>query len=242
MKAIRGLHRVGAAALILGAAALAIGLAPDRASAAPSQQTPPPQGPATFDSDEFCLACHQTPGRLLRLPSGEWLGLAVDRQTLEASAHAEASCAGCHVRQSSLPHRATPQSRRDLMLTVSQACAQCHTEEHEGYQEGVHGVSQDLGVSRAATCVDCHSGHAVRRVEQWTKAEKAARCGACHRGANETFALAGVGHQTGGPAFFVERFLVILTALVIGFGILHVELDLLRWAAEKWRGLTRGGR
>ena len=225
--------------VLIVAAALAMGLALRPASAAPPRQEPP-QGPAALDSTEFCLACHETPGRLLRLASGEWLGLTVDREALSASAHADTSCAGCHMQQSALPHRAAPQSRRDLMVTVSGACAECHREQHEGYEEGVHGISQELGVTRAATCVDCHSGHAVRRVDQWTESEKAARCGACHRGADTAFALAGVGHQENAAAYFVERFLVILTAVVLGFGFLHVELDALRFATEKWR--SRRGR
>ena len=229
-----------APALVLATAATLAALGPQRASAAPPRQEPP-RVPTALDSQEFCLACHETPGRLLMLSSGEWLALTVDRQTLATSAHAETSCSGCHARQSSLPHRATPESRRDLMLTVSGACAQCHQEEHEGYVAGVHGVSQGLGISRAATCVDCHSGHAVKPVKQWSDDEKAARCAACHRGADPTFALAGVGHQEGGVAYYVERFLVVLTALVLGFGFLHVELDALRWAADQWRSRRRGG-
>jgi hypothetical protein len=63
-------------------------------------------------------------------------------------------------------------------------------------------------------------------------------CAKCHPGADESFTSGWMGHEEPSPAwfpvvFFTERFLFFLTTTVVAFGILHVELDLLRWFVNR---------
>jgi hypothetical protein len=75
-------------------------------------------------------------------------------------------------------------------------------------------------------------------------------CSKCHQGANENFAGGWIGHEEPSPSWFpivfiTERFLFYLTTSVVAFGILHVELDLLRWfvsGRKKKRGHEEDGK
>jgi hypothetical protein len=100
-----------------------------------------------------------------------------------------------------------------------------------------------LGVQgKAPNCVDCHGAYGVQRVHAaegaLTEAKFANACAQCHAGATESFASGWMGHEEASPSWFpfvfvTERFLFFLTISVVAFGILHVELDLLRWLVRR---------
>ena len=58
-------------------------------------------------------------------------------------------------------------------------------------------------------------------------------------GAGTSF-LKALSHQAPSPShlpleYFAGRFLTVLAASSLAFGIIHVELDLLRWLVRRWR-------
>jgi hypothetical protein len=118
-------------------------------------------------------------------------------------------------------------------------CQVCHEEATESYRDSIHGITVRLGLNRAAACADCHSNHDVQHPAEWPNEERAERCQQCHKGADANFASGWLGHREPSPSwfpivYFAERFLIILTASVLGFGIIHVELELMRWAIDRF--------
>lgn len=229
------LRRTGIALAAL-ALALAATLLPGRALA----QTPTQAEDAVATTAQ-CLACHSSPGAT-RLEDGTALNLQIDGSVFAASAHAELRCVSCHAEQGAIPHtKLDVASGRDFTISMAATCAACHTEAEDEYRRNVHGVTESLGVKRAATCIDCHGSHDVRPVAAWTRDERAARCATCHQGASARFADAMIGHSEPSPSWFpilyiVERFMLVLILGALGFGTIHVELDLLRWAVNRLRG------
>ena len=69
-------------------------------------------------------------------------------------------------------------------------------------------------------------------------------CRPCHDGAGTSF-LKALSHQAPSPShlpleYFAGRFLTVLAASSLAFGIIHVELDLLRWLVRRWRHGSAG--
>ena len=195
-------------------------------------------GPSSY----LCLACHSQPGLS---GAGSW-GIvselaAVAPDGYYTSAHGDVSCADCHQGQSSVPHeKVSPTGAPLVREEASELCRTCHGGPAEHFLDSVHGTAIRLGDERAPACTDCHSAHAVQRIATWTSAEKATACAGCHRGADATFA-GSLTHVE--PTvdrlpidFIATRFFGALVVAVVGIGILHVELDLLRWMKGK---LTR---
>lgn len=122
---------------------------------------------------------------------------------------------------------------------VAETCGKCHTKVAENYASTFHGKAMRLGVTGAApTCVDCHGAYGVQKVHgpeaALDESKIATTCAKCHEGANENFAGGWMGHEEPSPSWFpfvfiTERFLFYLMTSVVAFGIVHVELDLLRW-------------
>jgi predicted CXXCH cytochrome family protein len=98
----------------------------------------------------------------------------------------------------------------------------------------------ELRDTSGPTCASCHgSAHTVRPIREWTDQERVKVCAGCHPGAGTGF-LQALSHQAPSPSFlasayFAGRFLVILASASLAFGIIHVELDLLRWLVRRWR-------
>lgn len=152
-----------------------------------------------------------------------------------------ANCADCHT-ASGLSHKLQVVKASDSAASdvhVTETCGKCHTKVAENYASSYHGKAMRLGVSGAApTCIDCHGTYGVQKVHgpegPLDEAKVAQTCSKCHQGANENFAGGWIGHEEPSPSWFpvvfiTERFLFYLTTTVVAFGILHVELDLLRW-------------
>ncbi|MDP2948236.1 MAG: cytochrome c3 family protein [Chloroflexota bacterium] len=173
-----------------------------------------------------------------------------------ASAHADsllsgksegATCYDCHSENGSAHSVRSVAGPQALVLprTVLDTCGRCHPDELDSYLETSHAKVVRFGNPMgAATCVTCHDSHEVKRVEDpeagLTRDKLVAVCATCHSGANDNFAAGWVGHRgaslTRFPAvYFTERFFVFLTAVVVGLGIVHVELDFYRWLAERSR-------
>ena len=107
-----------------------------------------------------------------------------------------------------------------------------------------HGTMVELGDARAPACADCHGDpHNIRPVDKWPDSQRAQACGECHPGATASFTKA-LRHEPPSPnslaaSYFAGRSLMILTAAVLAFGIIHVELQLLRWLAQRRGGVFR---
>lgn len=204
-------------------------------------QEPTPAAGGDVVSTAQCLACHSATNTT-HLQDGTTLDLQIDRAVYGSSAHADLPCVSCHAGQATIPHPALEvASARDFTISMATTCAACHSEAEKEYKKNVHGISQQLGVKRAATCVDCHGAHDVRPVALWTRDERAVRCESCHQGATASFADSMIGHQEPSPSWFpilyiVERFMLVLILGALGFGAIHVELDVLRWAVNRVRG------
>lgn len=188
-----------------------------------------------------CATCHAGKGQTADLLSGEKLVAAVDMPKYLASVHGAYSCTLCHEDQATVPHAPlTAEGKRAFTQEMAGLCEGCHKGPTASYAESFHGKAAELGVIRAAACTDCHTAHAVQAVARWSLADRAARCATCHTDATESFASGWLGHREPSPAwfpivFYAEKGFVALTAVVLGLGIVHVELDVLRWGWDKAR-------
>jgi hypothetical protein len=202
----------------------------------PAQRVEPP--------NSLCLICHGQDGLTSRGEDGQERSIdAVEAKAFAASAHGEVACAKCHRGQTLLPHpnwRAVGSA--DLADAV--ACQKCHEDASEAYMKSAHGTMVELGDARAPACADCHGNvHSIRPVDQWPDSQRAQACGECHPGATASFTKA-LRHEPPSPnslaaSYFAGRFLMILTAAVLAFGIIHVELQVLRWLAQKRGSVSR---
>lgn len=196
----------------------------------------------TSPSYEKCATCHGQKSAATELPDGEPLAISVDVNPFRSSVHGSFSCTVCHPKQATVPHASlTAVDRREFTQEMGNVCQSCHAEATASYEDSFHGMAARLGVARAASCTDCHTAHAVKAPARWTLEERATQCATCHKGATASFASGWMGHTEPSlgwfpMVFFAEKGFVALTALTLGVGIVHVELDLLRWS---WNTLRR---
>lgn len=194
----------------------------------------------------LCLACHAQ--KLTTGASADHQRTIdpVEEKAFEASAHTGMECAECHPAQSALPH----ESRSELgLLNASNAvaCENCHSDAHEGYLESPHGTMAKLGDDRAPTCSDCHgNAHYLSLVKEWTAHDRADACANCHQGATTSFLDAAPLHKSASlgflsAAYVAGIFLMILTSMTLAFGIIHVELEMLRWFVHRLAGRRGAG-
>lgn len=203
--------------------------------------SPPPAGVDPVPNG-LCYLCHGQPG-LTDGPNGEGRAMTpVDQAIFTGSAHGAQTCVSCHANQSELPHPALAPA--GTAVTAAE-CASCHKEAAEGYAESPHGTMADLKDSNGPTCASCHGNiHAVKPVAQLSTDDRAAICANCHTGAGTGF-LKALSHEAPSPSslplvYFAGRFLTVLAASSLAFGIIHVELDLLRWLVRRWRHGSAG--
>ena len=189
---------------------------------------------------QVCATCHQ------QVTATYWDSV---HGKLVAAGRADApTCVTCHSKEANahtLQNNTAADSPTSDRNVASQVCGQCHTEAYQSYDSTFHGKAMRLGVrADAATCVDCHGAYGVQRVhgaeKQVDNVKLGQVCAQCHPGADESFASGWPGHEKPSPswfpaAFFTERFLYFLTVGVVGFGIVHVELDTLRWLVNRRR-------
>lgn len=192
----------------------------------------------------LCLTCHSRPGIEAGAPGADRLLDFVAPFGYYASAHAELPCTECHRDQEALPHQRFDENGRPLVRPdAAEVCRECHESVADEFQDSLHGTVSTLGDERAPGCVDCHSTHYVRAIDSWGASARAAACGKCHEGADPAFAGA-LTHREPTPNrlaidYYAIRFFGALLVAVIGVGILHVELDLLRWLRDRLGGRSR---
>ncbi len=198
----------------------------------------PPEPRPGDPPNSLCLICHSEPVAIAGSEAGPERKIdAVEADPFAASAHGEVACASCHRGQVRLPHPDW-QAFGFAKLADATACQECHEDAYEAYMRSVHGTMVELGDARAPECADCHGDpHKVRTAEEWTDSDRAQACGECHSGATAGFTKA-LRHDPPSPdsraaSYFAERFLIILTAAVLAFGIIHAELQLLRWLSQR---------
>jgi cytochrome b subunit of formate dehydrogenase len=126
------------------------------------------------------------------------------------------------------------------------------TDIHDKYLDSPHGkvmklVGSDVDGLYAATCTSCHGSHDVMDTDDpaspvGTTASLAAVCATCHPGANEEFASTLAVHEEFASeelsqlAFYGERFFFVLTAGVVGLGLLMVSLEGFGWLTGRGKG------
>lgn len=189
---------------------------------------------------EECSRCHAT--------VWENYSQSAHGQALLTGKSESAACYDCHS-ESSSGHAIRPVTGPEAVVAPSaifRQCGRCHSHELDTYLETSHAKVVRFGDPQgAATCVTCHGAHDQKRVDDpqanLTKsALLVAVCRNCHGGATENFAAAWMGHRGASATrfpivYFTERFFVFLTALMVGIGIIHVELDFFRWMANRLR-------
>lgn len=119
---------------------------------------PPIQG---IDVDD-CLSCHDTPGLITELSSGEELYLTVDSVTYKTSTHGRLgyACIQCHTNISGYPHEPIEaDTRREFTLDLYTSCAYCHQDKYDATIDSVHQKALAAGNPEAAVCTDCHGAH-----------------------------------------------------------------------------------
>lgn len=148
-------------------------------------------------TNEYCLACHEKPGLTMTLPSGQELGLFVDKAAYARSMHGrkQMSCTACHPdnqgrsedparRAAGKPHEPfTGQVARELNRGIIQkACATCHATVFAAYRESVHGQAlvEDHNLD-VPSCTDCHGIHNIRNPETMLfRLDSPDTCSKCH--------------------------------------------------------------
>ena len=143
-----------------------------------------PAGAQTEDrfDNEWCLSCHGNAGMQTTLPSGEVLGLSVDREVLEASVHgpSDIPCVLCHTGIQGVPHDPiTAGDRRDFTLSANAVCADCHEAEAVAAADNQHTAARAAGNRAAAVCTDCHGSHDAARPVAHSP-EVPQTCATCH--------------------------------------------------------------
>ncbi len=147
---------------------------------------------------------------------------------------------------------------------VAETCGGCHADEelmarygleadiHDKYLDSPHGkvmklVGSDVDGLYAATCTSCHGSHDVMDTDDpaspvASTASLAAVCASCHPGANEEFASTLALHEEFASeelsqlAHYGERFFFVLTAGVVGLGLLMVSLEGFGWLTGRHKG------
>jgi len=189
-----------------------------------------------------CISCHNgATGK-----TGEELQEAVSdncvschtgaRFDYERSIHSEAeygpNCVTCHGDHYIAP--ATDASSPVYLGNVSETCGDCHQGQQVSFEESFHGKAVALGSNNAPDCTYCHNSHDVlsgdNPVALISDERKTVLCGECHEGDalgaqfTEHYKMEAKG--PGAPMYWVKKVFMWLILIVVGFFLLHIELDL----------------
>lgn len=217
--AVRKMSRAWLGVGVIGAALLATAAAPAFS----------PQ-----DDDRTCLVCHDD----AELKSSAGKPVYLNLKPFAASIHGRAGvgCVGCHADLKGFedfPHAQNLKAVR---------CAGCHGDYARTSSGGAHGTSSPRLAANPVLCKDCHGYHDVLPSSDPGSSVHAANrpgtCGRCHPGAGANFAKGHVHELPASsgrsPAGIVRVLYKVLIAVMTGFFLLYVGVDLLRRTRERW--------
>jgi hypothetical protein len=209
----------------------------DPAAPHPNVQNLLQEATALYDY-QACESCH--PQAYSAYQHGVHADAMADPDSPQADSVAP-TCGHCHD-----IHYATPATRQDLLVAVSEACGSCHPEELESYQHNYHGKAALLGYEQTATCADCHGAHTVLTLQD--SGESMPACRRCHPGADERFVRVNIHvqetlnpdpqHPRAADAklfFWIKLFFTFLVAGVLTFFYAHTGMWFLRSLHERLR-------
>jgi len=150
----------------------------------------------TQPGNDVCLGCHQQPGMVMELASGEQLYITVDPAEFGKSIHSKSgvACAVCHTDIFGYPHpEFQAATLREYSLRYQNTCKLCHEAQYE--LDSVHRQAFESGDPDAPICIDCHNPHTQVQVkdeqgnlipEELGKSPEI--CAKCHNGIYEEYA------------------------------------------------------
>jgi hypothetical protein len=188
-----------------------------------------------------CQSCH--PQEYVSYEEGIHAEAMANPAGIELDAAAP-TCGHCHN-----AHYTSPETRAELLVSVSETCGECHAEALEAYHHNYHGKAALLGHEKTATCADCHGAHTVLAL--YEADESIPACRRCHLEANARFVSHRIhAHETLNPEpddpraldfqifFWVKLFFTCLVVGVLAFFYTHTGLWFLRSLHER---LRKGG-
>ncbi len=169
------------------------------------------------------------------------------------------SCTDCHgEHQIYAPEN--PLSRVAPKNVSAMVCGTCHSsvrlaekynlaaDRFRTFEDSYHGLAAREGAIEVANCASCHGDHDIKPSSDPTsrinKANLAATCGQCHKGATESFAkgpvhieLARAGNEA--LLYWIRSFYISLIAVVVGGMFVHNAVDFMRKSRQRL-ALRRG--
>lgn len=118
-----------------------------------------------YETNEYCLACHQQPGLEITFANGETQSATIDVDAFHDSVHGVDNevgtlrCTQCH-EDYTYPHEpVTAASAREYSLEKYPVCEDCHETKYQSALDDSHGRALAEGNLEAAVCTDCHGAH-----------------------------------------------------------------------------------
>ncbi len=179
-------------------------------------------------------------------------------RALDAGVTDSPTCTNCHGEHLILS-KDGPEARTHASNLASATCGECHDDPRiaakyglsgdvvSSYSDSYHGWATRRDWDRAATCVKCHTAHEVLPASDPSSTIHADRvaqtCGACHDGADASFA-ASYTHEiasiTANPVNrWIRAFYLVLIAAVVGGMLLHNLVIINYYLVERRRALAR---
>ena len=186
------------------------------------------------DDGRTCLLCHGDSE--IKSPVGKSVSVDAARFTASVHGRSGAGCVGCHADLKGFEDFPHAQNLKAV------TCANCHEAYGRTSSAGVHGTASPRLAASPVLCKDCHGYHDVLPSSDPESPVHAANrpgtCVKCHPGAGANFAKGHVHELPASsgrsPAGIVRVLYKVLIAVMTGFFLLYVGLDVLRWMRERW--------
>lgn len=153
-----------------------------------------------------CEVCHADKD-LQRVQGGKIVSLYVNTDVLQASAHKDVPCTGCHTDFAyKTPHANVTKTGDEWRKTAKLSCKNCHAAEFSDYSASSHSPTGMPGETTTTVgapgssapgiakplCGDCHGGHSIpasNNVEAQAAlhASGLEMCGKCHKKDSDNF-------------------------------------------------------
>lgn len=211
-------------------------------------QTIPHEQPPAQLTAHACVSCH--PSQVYEY-----------QQSVHGQARAQgigeaARCADCHSAHAIFA-KADPRSRV-FVRNLPQTCGRCHENpelserfgiaprRYSTYLGSYHGISIKYGGVIAANCSSCHGSHLILAASDPNSSINPQNlpqtCGQCHPNAGENI-LKGKVHVEANPnvspgVYAVRVFYTLFIGALVGFFLLHISLDVIRWLRRRYAQRT----